>query len=201
MPLLYPNDHKVENTTSQFMFGDFLLVSAFTNKTYLPDGNWIDYWTIKKYQGNQEALSEQMHGGPLFIKADAIIPYQKPMQYIGEHPVDTLIVRVFPEKQSSYTLLEDDGITFDYEKGKIAKTHFTCTANDKQVEIVINCEGSYAGMSKNRSYELEIAIAKKPKQVMVNKTAITNWVYNDVDEKVKLLVSPGNLVPTVITLK
>jgi alpha-glucosidase (family GH31 glycosyl hydrolase) len=201
MPLMYPNDLKVENSTSQFMFGDFLLVSAFTNRTYLPEGNWIDYWTGKKYQGNQEVVSEeQIHGGPLFIKAGAIIPYQKPIQYVDEHPVDTLIVRVFPEKQSSYTLLEDDGISFDYEKNAIAKTHFTCIAGDTQVEIGINCEGSYAGMPKNRCYEFEIATSKKPNMVMLNITPITNWIYSS-DGKVKLMVSPGTLEQMTITLQ
>jgi alpha-glucosidase len=183
------------------MFGDFLLVSAFTDRTYLPEGNWIDYWTGKKYQGNQEVVSEeQIHGGPLFIKAGAIIPYQKPMQYVDEYPVDTLIVRVFPEKQSSYTLLEDDGISFDYEKNAIAKTHFTCIAGDKQVEISITKEGSYVGMPKNRSYEFEIPTSKKPNLVLLNKTPITNWIYS-VDGKVKLLASPGTLDQITITLQ
>jgi alpha-glucosidase len=179
MPLIYPDDPMVENATTQYMFGDFLLVSVFTNKTYLPEGNWIDYWTGKKYTSKQEVISEkQIHGGPLFVKSGAIIPFQKPMDYIGERPVDTLIVKVYPEKRSSFMLLEDDGVSFEYEKGAIARTRFDCTATNKQIEIDITREGSYSGMPEATTYEFEISTLKKPDQVIVNKTPLASWKYN-----------------------
>ena len=140
------------------MFGDFFLVSVFSNKTYLPEGNWIDYWTGKKYSGEQEVISEkQIHGGPLFVKSGAIIPFQKPMQYVDENPADTLLLKVFPDKNSSYTLLEDNVTTFDYEKGAIAKTSFICIADENNIRLDISRrEGKYKNMPQHRVYQVEV---------------------------------------------
>lgn len=126
MPLMYPNEKELENNTLQYMFGDNLLVAAFTDKVYLPEGNWINYWTGKKYKGKQEIICDipKDKGGPLFIKEGTIIPYQKPMQYSDEFPLDTLILNVYPAGKSSYTLLEDDGISYNYDKGAVAETNF-----------------------------------------------------------------------------
>ena len=62
----------------------------------------------------------------LFVREGAIIPFQKDMQFIGEEPLDTLMVKVFPKDVSSYTMYEDDGKTYDYENGAIATTRFEC---------------------------------------------------------------------------
>lgn len=189
MGLAYPNDRKLDDCRNQYMFGENLLVGAFTDSVYLPEGIWIDYWTGKKFQGKQslKCTIPEDRGGPLFIKAGAIIPYQKPMQYIGEHLVDTLIVRVFPEGKSSYTLLEDDGVSFDYEKGNIAKTRFACDANGSQIEFSIEAtKGTYNGMPKTRVYELEISMASKPQQVLLNNQSISNWNY-ETDGKLKIV--------------
>ena len=188
----------------QYLFGENLLVGVFSNSIYLPEGNWIDYWTGKKLSGGKTVYCKapENRGGPLFIKAGAIIPYQKPMQYIGEHPVDTLIVRVFPEKQSSYTLLEDDGKSFDFEKGIIAKTRFECNSTEKQTEFIIQpTQGSYAGMPGSRVYQLEIEFPCKPAQVLVNGNMVVNWQYSN-SGKVILLVSQKSILEKqVVTIK
>ncbi len=178
MPLVFPDDRKVDNMIYQYMFGENLLVSAFSDSIYLPKGNWKNYWTDEKLTGGKTIHSKvpDNRGGLLFIKAGAIIPYQKPMQYIGEYPVDTLIVKVFPDKQSAYTLWEDDGSSFDYENGRIAKTRFECIDNSKETQLVIYpCQGSYSGISDSRNYQVEIGFSHKPLQVLVNGNKIENW--------------------------
>lgn len=101
------------------------------------------------------------------------------MQYIGEFPVDTLIVKVFPQNKSSYTLWEDDGRSFGYEKGIIAKTKFECTDTEKESKFIISpCQGSYSGMPNTRIYQLEIYISQKPLQILINGSRIDNWIYD-----------------------
>ena len=102
------------------------------------------------------------------------------MQFIGERPVDTLIVRVYPEKRSSYTLFEDDGKSFEFEKGSIAKTLFECSVMDKEIEFVIHpVEGSYAGIKSSRVYQIEFLSSGKPVAVNVNGTKSESWDYSD----------------------
>jgi len=181
MPLVFPDDRKVDNMIYQYMFGENLLVGVFSDSIYLPKGIWINYWTNEKYNGGKTVHCKvpENKGGLLFIKGGAIIPYQKTMQFIGEFPLDTLLLKVFPHGESSYTLYEDDGVTFDYEKKKIAHTTFDCNDTDKEIEFtLLPCQGSYSGMPNSRLYQLEIYIPYKPSQVIINGTRIENWNYD-----------------------
>lgn len=182
MPLVFPDDRKLDNTIYQYMFGENLLVGVFSDSIYLPKGAWINYWTGEKYSGGKTVHCNvpENRGGLLFIRGGAIIPYQKPMQYIGEFPVDTIIVKVFPDKKSSYTLLEDDGRSFDYENGKIAQTRFECVDKEKDTELIIfPRQGSYSGIMDSRTWQIEIGFPQKPLQVSVNGTKIENWKYDN----------------------
>ncbi len=190
MPLVFPDDRKVDNMVYQYMFGENLLAGVFSDSIYLPKGNWINYWSGEKLAGGNTIQSKvpANRGGLLFIKAGAIIPYQKPMQYISEFPNDTLIIRVYPEKQSSYTLLEDDGKTFGYEKGEVSSTKFTCDAGASQLEFTINAtQGTYQGMPLDRVYELEIGWPENPRKITINEKAITDWKYGK-DQNIRLFV-------------
>ena len=195
MPLVFPEDRKVDNTIYQYMFGENLLVGVFSDSIYLPDGNWINYWTREKFIGGKTVHCKipENRGGLLFIRNGAIIPYQKPMQYIGEHPVDTIIVKVFPENQSSYMLWEDDGRSFDYEKDNIAKTRFKCIATDKNTEFIIHPRvGFYTGMCGSRTYQVEINFPDKPVQILVNGSKVEGWKY-DSSGNVILLVNQQSM--------
>jgi alpha-glucosidase (family GH31 glycosyl hydrolase) len=197
MALAYPDDRNLDECVNQFMFGENILVGAFTDTVYLPEGNWIDYWTGIKYAGKQTLKCNipENRGGPLFIRSGAIIPCQKPVQYIGDQPTETIILKVYPEGQSSYTLLEDDGISFNYETGAIAATKFDCHAEGNKMELTIHAtRGSYKGMPKERIYELEIAMSAKPQHISLNGMPVDKWEY---DEKGILRLSRTAISTTV----
>jgi alpha-glucosidase (family GH31 glycosyl hydrolase) len=185
MPIAFPEDRKVDNMIYQYMFGDNLLVSVFSDSIYLPKGNWINYWTGEIMAGGRTIRCKvpENRGGLLFIRGGAIIPFQKPTQYIGEQPLDTLIVKVYPEKHSVYTLCEDDGKTFDYEKGILAKTRFECNDADSKTTITIYpVEGGYPGMFASRTFRMEITISKKPAKVLLKNQMVENWEINSSGE-------------------
>jgi alpha-glucosidase (family GH31 glycosyl hydrolase) len=182
MPLVFPDDRNADNMIYQYMFGESLLVGVFSDSIYLPKGTWINYWTGEKRNGGKTAHCNVPgnRGGLLFIKNGAIMPLQKTMNYIGEFPQDTLLLKVYPEGHSSYTLWEDGGKTFDYEKGDIAKTLFECDNNDRETDFIISpCMGSYSGIIKNKTYHLELNVPGKPSKVMVNGSPAENWKYSE----------------------
>ncbi len=182
MVLAYPNDRNLDECVNQFMFGDSLLVGAFTSTVYLPEGNWIDYWTGIKYAGKQTLKCNipDDRGGPMLIKSGAIIPCQKPVPHIGDQPAETIILKVYPEKQSSYTLLEDDGISFNYESGAVAATRFDCHSEGNQVELIIHpTRGTYSGMPERQTYEVHLASPAQPQLVTVNNIGISDWSYSN----------------------
>lgn len=182
MPLEYPDDTVVQNMTSQYMFGDNLLVGVFSDSVYLPKGNWINYWTGKTAAGGKtvHADAPKNRGGALFIKAGAIIPFKKLTQYIEEFPVDTLTLKIYPEGESEYTLLQDDGISFDYEKGNIASTTFKCAKTNSGISFIVSpVKGSYKNMPENMVYTVEMAVKQKPKLVKVNNKLMSQWKWDN----------------------
>ena len=178
MPLVFPQDKKMENMTTQFMFGEHLLVSAFTDSIYLPEGKWVNFWSGENISGGQ-TISPRMPahtGGQLFVKAGAIIPFQKPMQYVDQKPLDTLILKVYPSGSSAYTLLEDDGVSFDFEQGAISKTHFECREKQNEIEFTISpTVGAYEGMLDRRAYEIFFNIGHSPSRISLNGALLQEW--------------------------
>ncbi|MGI6048357.1 MAG: TIM-barrel domain-containing protein [Petrimonas sp.] len=182
MPLMFPDDRMVDNMTNQYMFGDNLLVGVYSDSVYLPKGNWVNFWTGETVSGGRtvHASVPETRGGALFIREGAIIPYQKASHFIGENPLDIIELKVYPHKTSSYTLLEDDGISFEYENGSVAKTKIDCTDTERSTEITIHSvEGNYKGMPQKRTWELEVLSAKKPTRVLVNGSEINDWKYEN----------------------
>lgn len=181
MPLAFPDDRNVDDMVDEYMLGDNLLVGVFDDEIYLPDGKWIDYWTGKEYEGNRTTRKIEIPSnryGHLFIRKGAIIPYQHQMQYIGEYPLDTLVLKVYPEGESSYTLYEDDGVTYAYEEGKVSRTRFECRKNEKNIVFTVRArEGSYDGVFENRIYEMTFHDVPKPSRVTVDGIRKKDWTY------------------------
>jgi len=181
MPLAFPNDRKVDNMIYQYMFGESLLVGVFSDSIYLPKGNWINYWNGEKHTGGKTIFCkvEQNIGGQLFVKGGSIVPFFKPADYIDAQDAGTITLSVYPEEKSTYTLYEDDGKTFDYEKGEIAKTTFECIKTDKQIQFTINpTVGTYNGIIEKRSYTIEMAVASNPTKILINGVVLNGWKYN-----------------------
>ncbi|WP_428329411.1 TIM-barrel domain-containing protein [Mucilaginibacter sp.] len=178
MVLEYPTDQVTmgKQTQYQFMNGEWLLVApvykseAKRDSIYLPKGTWYDYWNGKAYTGstwlnNYPAPLDKL---PLFVKAGAIIPMYPKMNYDGEKRVDSLTIDIYPYKNSSFNLYEDDGITRDHRNGAFAKTLIEVKA-DKTVQVNINAAvGNYNGKYLQRVYLLNIHARNAPKKITVN---------------------------------
>lgn len=171
LPLMF-DDVLASNVVSEYMFGDNILVGAFSDKVYLPQGSiWYDAWTGKSYEGGQEVTVEipEGRGGPLFIRGGAIIPTEKPKQYEDDVNTENLILNLYPFGKSEYTLYEDDGVTFDYEGGARTETKFTMVDDGKGFTLTVGARnGAFNGMTENRTYTAKVRLEKAPLSVKVD---------------------------------
>ncbi|MBT6004746.1 MAG: DUF5110 domain-containing protein, partial [Prolixibacteraceae bacterium] len=109
----------------QYMMGENLLVAPLFNmdegrKVILPKGNWYDFYT-GDFVGNGEII--QVENGfektPLFVKDGGIIPMMPAIRQTGEWKENTpLEIRVYGKATGNYVMYDDDGKTFNYEKGE-----------------------------------------------------------------------------------
>lgn len=120
---------------------------------YLPKGTtWYDFWTNQKYQGGKTVtLETQIDRVPMFVRAGSILPLGPEMQYVGEKAWDNLEIRVYPGANGSFVLYEDEGDSYNYEKGVFSTITFSW--NDKARKLTIGArKGEFLGMLKSRQF-------------------------------------------------
>ena len=148
----FRNDTTAVGRAYQYMFGKSLLVAPVTAPgvtqwdVYLPGSTtWYDFWTGKRYNGGQTVQAAAPQDKiPVFVKAGAIIPMGKMMQYTAEKPMDTLELRVYTGANGQFTLYSDEGDNYNYEKGKYKEIAFTWNEG-QQTLTVDKQQGTYAG--------------------------------------------------------
>lgn len=108
----------------QYMAGEYLLVAPIftgqkSRKVILPPGNWYDFYT-GEYVGNDQTIDVEasLDKIPVYVKDGGIIPmYKERMNAPKPNEKVDLQIRYYGEKEGTYYLYDDDGVSFDYEKG------------------------------------------------------------------------------------
>jgi len=153
--LSYPDTAEYDNIYNEYMFGDSLLVSAFDDHLKLPaEDEWYNFYTGRKYTGEREfdfSDGPDWCGGAVYVKAGSIIVMQDWAHPLADHRPDKLYVHVYPGKDAQFTLYEDDGTTYAYENGEIARTVFTLTGNTLTIQ---KRTGEFKDMPKVNAFDI-----------------------------------------------
>ncbi len=108
----------------QYMAGEYLLVAPMfvgetSRKVVLPEGNWYDFYT-GDYVGNGETItvSPGLERIPVFVKDGGIIPMMEAVLHAPRSGQKVnLEIRHYGKSDGACRLYDDDGETYDYEKG------------------------------------------------------------------------------------
>ena len=129
-----------------------------TYEVYLPKGaKWYDYWTGQTYEGGQTCkMDGTLQHCPVFVKAGSILPLCKEnVQYANVADWKNLEVTVYPGADATFTLYEDEGDNYNYEKGKYSTIELTW--NDKARTLTIGKrQGSFEGMVAQRQFMVSL---------------------------------------------
>lgn len=128
-----------------------------TYEVYLPAGTkWYDYWTNEVYEGGQDIKANApLAIMPLFVKAGSIVPVGPEVQYTNEKAWDNLDIIVYPGADAEFTLYEDEGDNYNYEKGLYSTIKFKW--NDKARTLTIDrLQGEYPGMLTTRKFNIKV---------------------------------------------
>ena len=163
----FQNDPKVLNIDDAYLFGPSMLINPVhgyqqrTRPVYLPAGQgWYELYTGKYMEGGQEitaaASYERM---PVYVKEGSIIPTGPALQYTSEKIADPITLYVYTGRDAAFTLYEDEGNTYNYEKGAFSNIEFQYEEATKTLRIGER-KGSFKGMLQNRNFRV-IWISKK----------------------------------------
>ena len=130
---------------------DFTATKTATK--YLPKGtDWYDFWTNKMMKGGQTVTMETtLDRVPMFVRVGSILPLGPEMQYVGEKTWENLELRVYPGADGTFTLYEDEGDGYNYERGVYTTINFLW--NDHARSLTIGArKGNYPGMIEKRTF-------------------------------------------------
>ena len=128
-----------------------------TATKYLPKGTtWYDFWTGQTYKGGQNVtIPTPLDRVPMFVRAGSILPLAPEMQYVGEKAWDQLEIRIYPGADGEFCLYEDEGDSYNYEKGAYATIAFQWNNATRTLTIGAQ-QGSYPGMLKARQFTIAL---------------------------------------------
>jgi alpha-D-xyloside xylohydrolase len=128
-------------------------------------GGWYNFWTGSHITpGATTDIDAPLAQIPLLVRAGSIVPIGPVEQYAGEKPPSDLEIRVYPGADGDFSLYEDEGTNYNYEKGLRSTIHFHW--NDKRRELSIEKRsGQFSGMLQSRQFKIVAVDASSVRQV------------------------------------
>ncbi len=158
----FTDDAKALNISDEFMFGDALLIcpvyeyGARSREVYLPAGQWYEWHSGKPVNGgctiSADAPYERI---PVYVRAGQIIPIGPDIQHTAQDDGSELKLKIYAGTDAHYSLYEDDGVTYNYEKGDY--TWIPMNWNDKTSTLTIaDRTGSFKEMPTRKHIAVEV---------------------------------------------
>ena len=183
--LEYPRQEDSYGDNRDFLFGPDLFVAPVVTEMVgaedinLPPGEWYDYWTAQKHAGKEHiSLHPRIDEMPLYVRAGAIVPMQPVIQHTGEKPNGPLELHVYPGENCHGSLYQDDGHTFDYEKGAILRVTYACEASARSIGVTGNIEKNGFAPWWTAAQVTVFNATREPTDVRVDHRATRDWKYD-----------------------
>ena len=168
LPMDFPGDPKVRDLSDQWMFGPALMpcpvyeYKARSREVYFPEGGWYDFYTGAYIAGGQTLTADAPYERiPLYVRAGSIIPFGPDMQWSDEKPADNIRLYVYAGRDADFTLYEDDGVTYGYEKGAYATIPIHWDDASRTLTIGAR-KGSFPGMLEERTFTVVVVDPAHP---------------------------------------
>jgi alpha-D-xyloside xylohydrolase len=179
----FADDAKARDLTDEFLFGPAILVApiitykARERTVYLPRAaQWYDFWTGRAVTAAQIVAAAPYDAIPVFVRAGSIVPFGPELQYVAEKLSDPLTLYIYSGADADFTLYEDDGLTFGYEKGAYAEIplHWDDRAH---VLTIGQRKGRYPGMLSRRHLQVVLVTPEHPSAFSQLPVLSVNLVY------------------------
>ena len=188
----FGKDNRVKDIGDQYMFGPSLMVcpvyeyGATKREVYFPEtSGWYDFYTGEYTNGGQKAtVNAPYERIPLFFREGTIMPYGPEIQYVDEKLPENIVLYVYAGRNGSFTLYEDEGVNYNYEKGRHSTIPMTYDEASRTLTIEER-KGEYPGMLKSRTFNIVVVDKNNPKPFDLNVKGI-EVSYNGEKQDVKL---------------
>ena len=153
----FPDDPVACNTDDEYLFGDALLVcpvyeyKARSREVYLPEGEWYQLGHSETIEGGRTIVADAPYSHiPIFVRDGQIYPVGEYVQSSAE-PQSDLQFQVTGGKDAHFSLYEDEGTNYNYEKGAYSSIDFDWNAENRMMTVGER-SGSFEGMVSEREF-------------------------------------------------
>ena len=168
LPMDYPEDPAVRDLSDQWLLGPALMpcpvseYKARSREVYFPEGGWYDFYTGEYLKGGQSrTVAAPYERMPLYVRAGSIVPVGPAIEWTSQETDGKLLILVYAGADAQFTLYEDDGLSYDYEKG--AYSTIELRWNDEGRILTIGPrEGSFPGMHRSRVICVQVIDPQNP---------------------------------------
>jgi alpha-D-xyloside xylohydrolase len=164
----FPSDVQARTADDEYLFGPALLVAPVTEykarerSVYLPaaPGGWYNFWSGAQVAGGAaQTVAAPYDQIPLFVRAGSIVPFGPDVQYTTEKKAEAITLRIYAGADGAFSLYEDDGLTYGYEKGAFARIPLQW--NDAAKTLTIGARsGQFPGMLTQRTFNVVVVSAQ-----------------------------------------
>ncbi len=180
----FNGDNEVNNIGDQYMFGPSLMVSpvyeykARSREVYFPKANgWYDFYSGKYFEGGQKlAVDAPYERIPLFVKEGSIVPFGPEIQYTGQKQADVITLYIYTGKDAEFTLYEDEGVNYNYEKGDYSKIPIKYDEQSGKLTIGDHI-GFFDGMLNTRTFNIVWVSKQNPVAYDLNRKSDSTITY------------------------
>ena len=159
----FASDERVLNIGDQWMFGPAFMAcpvatyKARSRDVYFPkQSGWYDLYSGKHYAGGQKVcVSAPYERMPVFVREGAIVPFGPELQWTDEKKPELIHLYIYSGADGSFELYEDEGVNYNYEKGKSSKILFQWDDASRTLTIGAR-RGSFDGMLKQRRFQVVV---------------------------------------------
>lgn len=220
IPLIKPLYYKVPKMyddtiyRNEYYFGSEFFVSPIIDRKdadmnrvvhrfYLPEGTWYEFFSGKKFIGGKRYLYfVKDEDYPVFVKAGGIVTLADNTGNDVSVPKN-MEIQIFPGQSNIYNLYEDDGISYNNERGNfiITKIEYQYVENDYRVSI--NPISGRAGVIPNeRNYKIRFRNTKEANDISVlsNNVPINFKSYLDEKDLVIEIENVSTVMPLNISI-
>ena len=189
----FNGDKEVENIGNQWMFGPALMAcpvgyyKARNRSVYFPvDCGWYNLYTNEYVEGGQNLIVEAPYEQiPVFVREGAIIPFGPEMQWSDEKPAELINLYVYAGQNGKFQLYEDEGVNYNYEKGKYATIDIAYDDDSRTVTFSAR-KGNFPGMLKQRRFNVVLITKNQAKPLNLDNPEGTMVQYAGKEVSVKL---------------
>lgn len=161
MVMDFTDDKATFDIKDQYMFGPALLVApvykygARSRSVYFPEGSkWYDFYSGKMIEGGRDITVDAPYERiPLYVRAGSIIPAGGDIMSTAEESGEPTTIVVYGGNDGDFTLYEDEGTNYGYERGEFSKIRFRYD-DDASTLTIESREGQYPGMKADRLFNV-----------------------------------------------